>query len=341
MKFDVYAFGSALMDIQIHVKDAEFAALGVQKGNMYLTQRTQQEETIKKLLGAESLSTAQSGSTLQMAAGGSAANTVFGIAQLGGHAALCGKVARDSFGDAYIRNMQESGVVFNGRQVEGSTGTCIVLISDDAQRTMLTCLGVSSEISYDDIDEDQLRQSSYLYLEGYLFDSELATRTILTAIDTAKQNNVKIALTASDAFCVARHKEILVRLIKNDVDLLFANTQEARALSDTDSLDQAVKALSGMCENIAVTDGSRGSVLSFNKKVVRIKPYSVSPLDTTGAGDSYAAGLLFGLTSGYSLENSGTLASFFASRVVSQIGPRYTGDIRQEIKSLKLRDTAG
>jgi len=96
-----------------------------------------------------------------------------------------------------------------------------------------------------------------------------------------------------------------------------------------------------MCENIAVTDGSRGSVLSFNKKVVRIKPYSVSPLDTTGAGDSYAAGLLFGLTSGYSLENSGTLASFFASRVVSQIGPRYTGDIRQEIKSLKLRDTAG
>jgi hypothetical protein len=336
MKPDVYAFGSALMDIQIHVQDAQFAALGLQKGNMYLTQREQQEDTIRKLLGAN----AQGDTTLQMAAGGSAANTVFGVAQLGGHAALCGKVARDRFGDAYIRNMLQSGVVFHGKQVDdGATGTCIVLISDDAQRTMLTCLGVSSELSYDDINEDHLRQSAYLYLEGYLFDSALATRTLLRAIDTAKQHNVKIALTASDAFCVARHKDTMLRLIKNDVDLLFANTQEAQALSDTDSLEGAVKALSEMCKNIAVTDGSRGSVLSFGKQLEKIKPHIVSPLDTTGAGDSYAAGLLFGLTSGYSLKSSGTLASFFASRVVSQIGPRYAGDIRQEIKSLKLKET--
>lgn len=336
MKLNVYAFGSALMDIQVHIKDSLFDSLGINKGNMYLTDRDQQESFLKKVLNTDTLKIDELQNKVEMAAGGSAANTVFGISQLGGKAGLCGKVANDGLGDLYINHMRESGVLFNGKSVKGMTGTCIVLISDDAQRTMLTCLGVSSEIEYEDISVEQLRQSDYLYLEGYLFDSELAAQTLLKAIDIAKQCGVKIALTASDAFCVERHKDIFLRIIKHDADLLFANAQEAQALTDTQGTDTAIQALSGMVKNIAVTDGGHGSVLCFNGKTIKIKPYIVSPLDTTGAGDSYAAGLLFGLTNGYSLESSGSIASFFASRVVSQIGPRYTGDIKGEIKSLKL-----
>jgi hypothetical protein len=339
MKLDVYAFGSALMDIQIYVKDSLFDEIGVDKGNMYLTERDQQGEILKKLLGNNIFEIDQTEGRLQAAAGGSAANTVFGVSQLGGKAGLCGKVANDSFGALYIKHMNDSSVLFNGKKVEGMTGTCIVLISDDAQRTMLTCLGVASEIEYEDVDEDQLKQSKYIYLEGYLFDSELATQTLLRAIDAAKKNSVKIALTASDSFCVARHKDIFLKLIKNDVDLLFANAQEAQALSDTKENEEAIKALSDMCKNIAVTDGDHGSILSFNGQVIRIEPSIVSPLDTTGAGDSYAAGLLFGLTNGYSLQDTGNIASFFASRVVSQIGPRYSGDIKKEMLSLRLSKT--
>jgi len=202
---------------------------------------------------------------------------------------------------------------------------------------MLTCLGASSEITYEDIDEESLMQSAYLYLEGYLFDSALATKTIFSAVDTAKKHSVKIAVTASDAFCIARHKDVFIELLKNS-DLLFANAQEAQALTDTDTNDAAIKSLSRLCPNIAITDGGRGSILCISGQAAAIKPHLVSPLDTTGAGDSYAAGLLFGLTHGYSLENCGNIASFFASRVVSQIGPRYSGDIKQELKCLKIRE---
>lgn len=336
MKIDVYACGSALMDMQLHIHDGLLKELGVEKGNMYLTDRIRQAEVLSRLAGADALTLEQPAGDANMAAGGSAANTVFGIAQLGGRAALCGKVARDRFGDLYARYMQDSGVLFNENRVNGMTGTCIVLITEDAQRTMLTCLGVSSEITPGDMDEQQLADSRYLYLEGYLFDSELAARTMLQAIAAAKNNNVQIALTASDSFCVARHKDVFVQLIKNDVDLLFANAQEACALTDTPSTEEALTALSELCPHIAVTDGDRGSVLCFDKQLIRVEPFMVTALDTTGAGDAYAAGLLFGLSRGYSLQDSGRIASFYASRVVSQIGPRYSGDIRHEVKSLKL-----
>ncbi|MCX8044516.1 MAG: adenosine kinase [Desulfobacterota bacterium] len=337
MKLDVYALGSALMDIQIHVTDKQIADLGLQKGTMKLTRREEQERILQHLLGEQSISIDKGDERLQLAAGGSAANTVYGIAQLGGSAALCGKVARDRFGDAYIRNTRDSGVLFNGIQVDGTTGTCIVLITDDAQRTMLTHLGVASDLTFEDMDVEQLRQSAYLYLEGYLFDSDVATQTIAAAVAEARRHNVKIAITASDVFCVERHKDCMLELITNNADLVFANAQEACALSGKDTLDDALKTLTEMCRNIAVTNGERGSILCFEKTVVPIKPFIVSAIDTTGAGDSFAAGLLYGLTHGYSLEDSGTLASFFAARVVSQIGPRYAGDIRTEVRSLRLQ----
>ena len=336
MPLDVYAFGSALVDIQVSIDDSLLTELGLKKGNMYLTDRGRQEEVLKKLLGESLANLDALGDKANLAAGGSAANTVYGITQLGGRAGLCGKVASDPLGNFYSKDMRRGGVLFNAQMVEGMTGTCIVLISDDAQRTMLTCLAVSSEITYDDLHEQSLQESAYIYIEGYLFDSSVATRTLLKAIDTAKKHKVKVALSASDSFCIDRHKDQFIQLIKNDVDLLFANSDEARALTDTGSLDEALKVLSGWCKQSAITDGSRGSVLSFDSSVLKIAPYPVIAVDTTGAGDSYAAGLLFGLTNGYSLEASGTIASFFSSRVVFQLGPRYCGDIKEDLKELQL-----
>jgi hypothetical protein len=336
MSLDVYAFGSALMDIQVNVPDRLLDQLEIQKGNMYLTERKRQEEVLKTVLGGSFADLEALAEKAHLAAGGSAANTVYGIAQLGGKAALCGKVAQDPFGSFYIKDMKKGGVLFNEKLVDGMTGTCIVLITDDAQRSMLTCLAVSSEITYEDLDEELLKASKYIYIEGYLFDSEVATRTLHKAIETAKKNSVLVALSTSDSFCIERHKIKFIELVKNDVDLLFANAQEAQALTDTISLDDAVKALSGWCRQSAITDGAHGSILCFNGEQYKTSPYPVVAIDTTGAGDCYAAGLLYGLTNGYDLETSGKIASYFSSRVVFQMGPRYAGNIKEELKELRL-----
>ncbi|MHC4190058.1 MAG: adenosine kinase [Planctomycetota bacterium] len=327
MELDVYALGNALVDIRVQVQDSLLTELGLEKGNRYLTERDRQEEILQMLLASNSLDSARKAGKLQIAAGGSAANTMHGISQLGGRAGFCGKVAYDSLGALYAEHM-----VFNEKPEQGMTGTCVVLISEDAQRTMLTCLGVSGEIGYEDVDEELLKHSSYIYLEGYLFESERTVQTLLQAVAVARKNGVRIALTASDVFCIDRHRDLFLQIIQDDVDLLFANAREARALSRTDNNEAALRVLSDWCENVAVTDGEHGSMVSFNSEVTKITPHIVSAVDTTGAGDAYAAGLLYGITSGRTVMESGTIASFFSAKVVSQIGPRYSGDIQPELK---------
>ncbi len=334
MKLNVYSFGSALVDIQVQVDDDIFQELEIEKGNMYLTERTRQEQVLKRLLGSDELSLDRISQQLKTAAGGSAANTVYGIVQLGGSAGLCGAVADDAFGALYRRDMDASGVKFTPRIANGVSGTCVVLISNDAQRTMLTCLGVSSELTPDDIDVSLLENSDYIYLEGYLFDSDMATKTMQHAITLAKRAGVKVAFTASDAFCIDRHRDIFLQIIKEDVDLLFANAQEAQALTGASDTDAALLELGGMCAGVALTDGEQGSILRMNNTTVRVAPHKVAALDTTGAGDSYAAGLLYGLTNGCSLERSGEIASLFSARVVSMMGPRFIGNIREEVRLL-------
>ncbi len=334
MELDVYALGNALVDVQVQVEDSLLAELGLEKGNRYLVEHGRQKEILSMLLGSDSLDSARKTGKLHTAAGGSAANTMYGISQLGGRAGFCGKIANDKLGALYAEHMRQSGVVFKESTGRGITGACLVLISDDAQRTMLTCLGVSGRIDYEDIDEELLRHSRYIYLEGYLLESECAARTMLRTVAVARTNGVKIALTASDVNCVDRHRDLLVQLIQNDVDLLFANAREARALSGADNNQAAFRMLSGWCQGVAVTDGEHGSLVSFNGEVTKIPPYSVSAVDTTGAGDAYAAGLLYGIAHGRTVRESGTIASLFSAGVVAQIGPRHSGDIQPELKKL-------
>ncbi|MHC4167997.1 MAG: adenosine kinase [Planctomycetota bacterium] len=331
---DVYAIGNALVDVQVQVKDSFLAELGLKKGARYPTEHNRQREILLRLLGSDSMDGARKAGRLLTAAGGSAANTMHGISQLGGRAGFCGKIANDRLGTLYAKHMRQSGVVFTESAGQGMTGTCVILIADDAQRTMLTCLGVSGEILYEDIDEELLRNSRFVYLEGYLFESECAARTMLRAVEFAGKSGVKVALTASDAGCVDRHRDLLVQLIKNDVDLLFANAREARALSGADNNQAALRILSGWCEGAAVTDGEHGSLVSLGGEAVKIPPYRVPALDTTGAGDAYAAGLLYGITRGRTARESGRIASLFSAEVVTQLGPRHSGEIGPELQSL-------
>jgi hypothetical protein len=334
MELDVYALGNALVDIQVQVQDSLLDKLGLEKGKRYLTERSRQEEILQMLLGCDSLNSARKTGKLKTAAAGSAANTMYGISKLGGRAGFCGKVANDELGALYTEHMKQSGVAFMENMGQGMTGTCVVLICDDAQRTMLTCLGVSGQIDYEDVDEELLGHSKYLYLEGYLFESECAALTMPRTVELARNKGVKIALTASDPGCVERHRNQLVQLIQNDVDLLFANALEAQALSGADNIESALRILSGWCEIVAVTDGEHGSSVSFNGKITKIPPHRVSALDTTGAGDAYAAGLLYGITHDRTIEESGKIASIFSGEVVTQIGPHHSGDIPPELKKL-------
>ena len=334
MELDVYALGNALVDIQVQVEDSLLTELGLEKGNRYLTERSRQEEILQKLLGFKSIESAQKAGKLQTSAGGTAANTMYGISQLGGRTGFCGKVANDELGILYSEHMKQGNVIFKENKGQGITGTCIVLISEDAQRTMLTCLGISGEIDYEDIDEELLKHSRYIYLEGLLFESERAAQTMLKAVVTAKKYGVKIALTISDATCIDHHGDMLMQFIQNDIDLLFANTKEARTLSGANSNEAALQMLSNWCEYVAVTDGKHGSMVSFNGEITKIAPNRVAAVDTTGAGDAYAAGLLYGITRGRTAPESGMIASLFSAQVVTQIGPRYNGDIPPELKRL-------
>ncbi|MHC4206495.1 MAG: adenosine kinase [Planctomycetota bacterium] len=330
MELDVYALGNALVDVRVQVEDSFLAELGLEKGKRYPTGRDRQQEILLKLLGSDRLDTARKMGKLKTAAAGSAANTMHGITKLGGRAGFCGKVANDELGALYAKHISQSGVTFTENTGQGITGSCVVLVSNDAQRTMLTCLGISGQIDYEDIDEELLKNSKYLYLEGYLFESESAARTMLGTVELARKNNVKIALTASDPGCVERHRDMLVKLIQNDVDLLFANAREAQLISGADDIETALRTLSGWCEIVAVTDGQRGSSVSFNGEITKILPHKVSAIDTTGAGDAYAAGLLYGITQNRTIKESGKIASIFSAEVVTQIGPHHSDDIQPE-----------
>ena len=205
---------------------------------------------------------------------------------------------------------------------DGSSGTCVVLITDDAQRTMLTYLGASATLSDADIDEDHIKQAKYVYVEGYLFGGEPARTAALKAIEIAKAHDVKVALTVSDPFLIQYHKEEFWSLIEGPVDLLFCNYEEARALTGKHDAIDCAHEIHQHAENVALTLGENGSLLMHDGESIPIEGVTVDAIDTTGAGDMYAAGILYGITNGLSWKQAGHLASHASARIVSQLGAR-------------------
>lgn len=328
MQYDVYGVGNALVDIQAQVTDATLEKLGYAKGIMTLVDEEAQQKVLSELDGAP----------VSQCAGGSAANTILGIADFGGKAAYAGKVANDMLGEFDLADMRKLGVTIDVPPAsDGHTGTCVVLITDDAQRTMLTNLGVSATLSVDDLNEEHIKQSEYVYVEGYLFTGETQKQAAYRAIELAKKHDVKVAFTVSDPFLINLFRDEFQQLIEGPVDLLFCNLEEARSLTGKHDAVDCAQLIHKHVPNLALTLGPDGSILMHEGRVIPIEGVETDAIDTTGAGDMYAAGILYGITNGLTWPQAGHLASHAAARIVSQLGARlqrpFTKDEIQELLS--------
>jgi sugar/nucleoside kinase (ribokinase family) len=312
VSYAVYGVGNALVDIQAQVSDEMLESLKFDKGVMTLVDDEMQQRVLSALDGV----------SVSRCAGGSAANTIIGVADFGGKAAYAGKTGRDQLGEFCLADMRKMGVTIEVPPAEGRTGTCVVLITPDAQRTMLTSLGVSATLGPDDIDEDEIRKAEYVYVEGYLFTGDSTKAAALKAIELAKKNDVKVAFTVSDPFLIHLFRDEFLALIEGPVDLLFCNLDEARSLTGIEDTIDCAREIHRHAPNVALTLGPNGSILMHEGEVIAIEGVSTEAIDTTGAGDMYAAGLLFGITSGLTWKQAGHLGSHAAGRIVAQLGAR-------------------
>ncbi|HUF99748.1 MAG TPA: adenosine kinase [Ilumatobacter sp.] len=312
-RFDVVGMGNALVDVIAHAPDAFLEQHQLVKGWMDLI------DTDRALQLYQAL-----GSAVEMS-GGSAANTVCGVASFGSRAAYIGKVSADDLGDVFGHDLLAVGVQFRpgGRDNDIPTGRCIIVVTPDAERTMNTYLGASSLLAIGDVDIDTVAQGTVLYMEGYLFDRPEAKEAFRVAAGVAHEAGRQVSLTLSDSFCVERHRDDFRALVSDEVDLLFGNEAEIKALYETETLDQAVQAVRADCPLVAITVSARGSLVVTPNEVITAPAVSVRKVvDTTGAGDLYAAGFLHGLTRGRELADCAHLGSIAAAEVISHVGPR-------------------
>lgn len=312
MPFDVFGMCNALYDLQAEVPDAVLAELGFEKGGMFLIDEARQREIVPKIYSM----------LVHTEAGGSGANTMLGLSLLGGSAVYTSRVGDDEHGRLYRDSLAKKGVKANLGVGPGETGISLILISPDAQRTMLTFLGQSLSLTPSDVDLDDLKAAKYLYITGYLWDTDNQKEAVLLAMREANKAGVKVALSLADPFCVNRHKDDFRRLVRDHVDVVFANHHEAEALTDTADPHEALRALAAQTEVAVVTLDAKGSLIRRGDEEHAIPVYPVKAVDTTGAGDMYAAGLLRGLTRGLPLDVTGRIAAYTAAKVVAKLGPR-------------------
>jgi len=312
-RFDVIGIGNAIVDIIGRCDEAFLTDVGAAKGSMRLVGADDIKQIYKKMGPAVEIS------------GGSAANTIAGVASFGGKAAFLGTVADDEFGKIFGHDIRSIGVTFDVAPIANGapTSRSLILVTPDGERTMNTFLGISTSLSEAQLDANLIRESEILYLEGYLFDEPQAKQAFHSALQTAKGSNRKVALSLSDGFCVDRHRGEFLKLIRSGIDILFANESEIKSLYQTESFDLAAKNASEDAKLTVLTRGEKGSVIFSDAKSIEIaREYVPELVDTTGAGDLYAAGFLFGYAKGYELAICGQLASLAASEVISHIGAR-------------------
>jgi sugar/nucleoside kinase (ribokinase family) len=312
-QFDVVGLGNAIVDVIARTDDTFLQKHGLAKGSMALIDREQSDALYGELTNAIEKS------------GGSAGNTMAGLASLGAQGAYIGKVADDELGAAFAADMRGIGTHFDTAVLEGGapTARCMVLVTPDAQRTMNTYLGACTELSPADVDASLIAGSQVTYLEGYLWDKPNAKEACLRAMQTARHANRQVAFSLSDPFCVERHRAEFLDLIDHHVDVLFANESEICSLYQQRDLESAARDARGKCKIAALTRSERGALLLSGDQTVEVPAEPVAEvLDTTGAGDLYAAGFLFALTRGKPLAECGRLGSLCAAEVISHFGAR-------------------
>lgn len=314
MSYDIVGMGNALVDIMVKVDDDFIEGLAVSKGGMSLSTSENQSRILDALADH----------SRKISSGGSAANTIHGIGVLGGKTYYLGRVANDAYGRHYSEDMKICGVGFPGSGAEtAGTGTSVVLITPDSQRTMITHLGVSSTLHPDNVDETIINAAKMVYIEGYLWMEDESMAAALKMTKIARKEGVLVAFTLSDKIVIDMFKDGLADFIRWNVDILFCNETEAHALAGTTDTEAAFTELQGMADKLFLTLGSKGALVGqAGRDKVYVKVFPVDVVDTTGAGDLYAAGVLYGLLKEHSLEEAAIIGSYCASQVVTHLGAR-------------------
>ena len=323
-KYDVVGIGNAIVDIIARCDDAFLSNHGMEKGFMQLIAAGQAEEIYADMGPA----TEQSG--------GSVANSCAGIASFGGSCAFIGRVAGDQFGKVFAHDIRSIGVTYDTPPADAGlpTARCLVLVTKDGERTMNTFLGASTELGPEDIDAALIGAAQVTYLEGYLFDKEQAKDAFRQAAGFARKAGTKVALSLSDAFCVDRHREDFLQLVRGGVDILFANEAEITALYELNSFEEAVGAVRAEAEIAVLTRSEAGSVIISGSETVEVPAAPVDRVvDATGAGDLYAAGFLYGLTRACPLKICGQLGSLAAAEVISHLGARPEANLNERARA--------
>ena len=314
-KYQIYGVGAALVDTEVVVSDAFLKKNGIEKGVMTLVDELRQAELLDAFTADQH--------HLMKKSGGSACNTVVAAASLGAKAFFSGKVAADDDGEHFVEDLAESGVAFHAASPEvGVTGKCLVMVTDDAERTMNTYLGASEQLTGREIDEAALVESEWLYIEGYLLTDDTRAALIKDVVAKAKESGVKVALSLSDPFVAQIFADNLRAVIGEGVDLVFCNKDEAVAFTESDSIEEAFEALKRYTKTFAVTDGGNGAFVFDGESMIKSPGVAADAVDTNGAGDMFAGAFMYALTAGRDFKWAAELANESAARVVGQFGPR-------------------
>ncbi len=324
-KYHVYGIGNALVDQEFEVDDSFFRDAGIEKGFMTLIEQDQQQDLLNLLMDKYGLR--------KRAGGGSAANSLYAFSQFGGKAYFSCKVGNDEPGRFYISELGSQNIETNPGvdRDEGSTGRCLVMVSPDAERTMLTHLGISQLVSVAEIDAEAVKNSEYVYLEGYLVTSETARAAVLELKRQAEANGVKTALTFSDPAMVEYFGDGINEILGSGVDLLFCNEKEATIWAKEFDFNIACEKLKKIAKQFAITRGSEGALLYDGERYYDVAPNNVKAVDTNGAGDMFAGAFLYAITHGLSFPEAGKLASLASATVVANFGPRLEPGEHQKI----------
>jgi sugar/nucleoside kinase (ribokinase family) len=315
-EYDVLGIGSALLDFTVIVDDDDLKKFGLVKGGMQLIDAERSREVLSSLEGKR----------IEITPGGSSANTLAGISMLGGRGIFLGKVGNDPHGDLYIRDTELSGVKAEISRHNSMTGHAITFITPDSERTFATHLGAALQLGRDDVREDHIKNSKILHIEGFLFEPPGLREACMKALEIAKKNRVMVSIDLSDPGLIDRIRPIFETVARDFANIIFVNEDEARAFTGSEQ-DKALEHLSTFCDIAIVKLGPQGSLIKSEGVVHRIPVFKTEVVNTNGAGDMYAAGMLYGLSRGFSLERSGTIGSFVSSKVVSQVGARFPGKI--------------
>ncbi len=317
-RLDVVGIGNAIVDVLARVEEPFLAAQGVPKAAMRLVGEAEAAALYDAMPPGREIS------------GGSVANTIAGVAALGHRAGFVGKVADDQLGRIFAHDIRAQGVAYGGpvAAVGGDTARCLVLVTPDGERSMSTCLGISGALRPDEIDEDLVARADWVMLEGYLFDSDASKEAYARAIAAVRRGGGQVAFSVSDPFCVDRHREDMQRLVREEVDLLFANRAELAALYGTEDLEAGLAAAAGEVEMAAVTLSGEGAVMASGAARHPVPAAGVAVVDTTGAGDLFAAGVLAGLARGHGPAEAARMGCIAAAEVISHLGARPEADLR-------------